>query len=99
MNDTWNESGMTSNNGSPNHSYADCEITDKGLSAVYIGQVAVNNIQRYYDIDVSSFVNSNMYDKTVSFALMDIGENSKNLNFNSKEAVSNRPELIITDTN
>lgn len=60
-----------------------------------INSVNVNNLQKYYEIDVTSFVLEEMAgDKVISIGL-DCATSEKNLSFSSKEALSNLPELLL----
>lgn len=82
-NDTWTETGITWNN---------APTTSASALAVF----GVNNTRKYYEIDVTSYVNSQFSgDKIVSFLLKDPANTNKFIVFNSKENTANRPELII----
>ena len=58
--------------------------------------VDVNNVAKYYEVDVTGFVNSQLGgDKVASFYIKDAGNKFKSLQFNSKENPQNKPQLVI----
>ncbi|WP_221393662.1 DNRLRE domain-containing protein [Dyadobacter sp. NIV53] len=64
-----------------------------------LGSVNVNNTARYYEIDVTSFVQSHLTgDGTVSFLLTNATSQNSLLSFNSRENTANPPELVILQT-
>ena len=80
--DSWDESTVTYNSAPP-----------KGSS---LGYQPVNSAGLYYEWDVTGYVQEQMEgDDVVSFVLEDLSSNKNNINFNSKEADSNIPELVI----
>lgn len=80
--ESWIESGITWNN-APS-------------SSTYITSIDVTGIG-WYEIDVTSYVNSSMDDKVVSFMFVNEGAVSSkgDFSFSTKEAGSNKPELVI----
>ena len=82
-NDSWTESGINLNNA-------------PASSATALGTVGVDNTVRYYEIDVTAYVQAQLAaDKVVSFAVKDPGNQNRNLTFHSKENASNKPQLLI----
>lgn len=60
------------------------------------GSVSISGQGQYYDIDVTSYVSAQLsVDKIASFAISDAGSTNVQLTFNSKEAASNPPMLVI----
>lgn len=82
-NDLWTETGITWNNSPTTSSSA-------------LNTVGVNGTKKYYEIDVTPYVNTQVAgDKIVSFLIKDPANQVKNLVFNSKEHAVNKPELLI----
>ena len=85
-NDTWTETGITFNN------------APAALNPA-LGVIAINNVGKYYEIDVTSFVNSQFgVDKVVSFFIKDATNQNINLQFNSKENAQFKPQLVIENS-
>ena len=82
--ESWSESGITWNNAPAGSTL---------VNSAVIG----NTTGVWCEIDVTSYVNSNMSDKTVSFLLVNEGAASSkgDVTFNTKEASSNKPELVL----
>ena len=82
--ENWTESGIIWNNAPAGSTY----ITSVNMS---------NTTGVWYEMDVTSYVNSHMTDKIVSFLLINEGAFASQgyISFNSKEAASNKPELTI----
>ncbi|WP_221393556.1 DNRLRE domain-containing protein [Dyadobacter sp. NIV53] len=85
-NDDWSETGITWANAPAGSGSA-------------LGSVSVNNTVKYYEIDVTSYVQSQLAgDGTVNFLLTNpTGQNSL-LSFNSRQNAVNPPELVILPT-
>jgi hypothetical protein len=68
-----------------------------GASTASLGYVAVNNVYKYYEIDVTSYVKSQQQagDALVSLLLNDPNNRNTRLIFNSKENGANAPQLIV----
>ncbi|GGB78702.1 CBM96 family carbohydrate-binding protein [Dyadobacter sediminis] len=83
-NDTWTENGIVKNNA-------------PAASSASLGYVAVNNAYKYYEIDVTSYVKAQQASGETLVSLMLTDPNNRNIRlvFNSKEAGSYPPELII----
>ncbi|MEO7802155.1 MAG: DNRLRE domain-containing protein, partial [Ginsengibacter sp.] len=82
-NDAWTETAIIWNN-SPT------------TASAPITSVPVNNVKKYYEIDVTPYIVSQVAgDKVASFLIKDATNKTKTLLFNSKENKSNRPELVI----
>lgn len=84
--DDWDESTLTYNNApSPSANVASVAISSAGI---------------YYEWDVTSYVKSQISgDNIVSFIVADVSSNKNNISFSSKEADTNRPQLVITKEN
>lgn len=83
-NDNWTESGITWNN-------APLPL------AAPLSSASLNNVGKYYEIDVSDFVKTQFAgDKTVSFLIKDTINQNSSLAFNSKESNTNKPQLVIS---
>lgn len=79
--DSWTESGIT--------------YTNKPALGSLIDSVGVSSSGTYYDLDVTSYVNSELSgDQEVSLALFDGGQADQIATFDSKEG-ANPPELIL----
>ena len=66
-------------------------------ASTLLSSVSVNNTAKYYDFDVTNFVNTQFSgDKTVSFLVKDPANQDIALTFNSKENAQNQPQLVIT---
>lgn len=82
-NDTWTENNITFNNAPTTTSIA-------------LSSVNVNNQAKYYEFDVSNYVETQANgDKVVSFLIKDPGNTNSNLQFNSKENSKNFPQLVV----
>ena len=82
--DSWTENGITSNNA-------------PAAQSTVLSSVGVSNQLKYYDLDVTAFVKTQLSgDKIVSFLLKDPANKNRNLAFNSKENSVYPPQLIIT---
>ncbi len=66
-------------------------------SAAAMSSTTINNQQKYYDFDVTDYVQNQFSgDKIVSLVLKDPAKADKIISFNSKENPQNRPQLIVT---
>ncbi|UXX79406.1 DNRLRE domain-containing protein [Reichenbachiella carrageenanivorans] len=82
LSDDWSEHSVTWNSAPSNGS----SITSEAVS--------VENV--YYEFDVTDYVQAQVSgDEVVSVSLWDAGATNKLVYFNSNEAASNRPELVI----
>jgi len=83
-NDSWTENGII-------------KVNAPAASTASLGYVAVNNIYKYYEIDVTSYVKSQQQsgDLAVSLLLNDPNNRNTRLVFNSKENAANSPQLVI----
>lgn len=83
-NDDWSETGITWANAPASSGNA-------------VGQVSVNKTLKYYEIDVTSYVKSQLSgDGIVSFLLANPGNQNSQLSFNSREnVISKQPQLVI----
>ncbi|GGC10417.1 CBM96 family carbohydrate-binding protein [Dyadobacter sediminis] len=82
-NDSWTEGGINLNNA-------------PASSSTVLGSVGVNNTAKYYEIDVTAYVQAQLAaDKVVSIAVKNPSNQNKNVNINSKENASNKPQLLI----
>ncbi|WP_171036587.1 malectin domain-containing carbohydrate-binding protein [Dyadobacter sediminis] len=85
-NDSWTEGGINLNNA-------------PASSSTVLGLVGVTNTKKYYEIDVTAYVQAQLAaDKVVSIALKNPSNQNRNLTFNSRENTSNKPQLLITGT-
>jgi hypothetical protein len=80
--DSWTESGLTWNNAPA--------ATASVLSTVSLDQTA-----QYRDLDVTSFVKSELADGTVTLMVTGSNDQDRTIQLNSKENVSYPPLLII----
>ncbi len=84
--DGWQESLITWNNA-------------PGPVGARIGSVAVDATKRYYEIDVTHFLDAQPEnDRTVSFVLVNAVYQYRGVDIHSRENAANRPELVITGT-
>jgi hypothetical protein len=82
-NDSWTETGIT---------FSNAPIA----STQQLNRIGVNNVAKYYELDVTNFVKAQFAgDKIVTLLLKDSANGNRNLSFNSKENAQNPPELII----
>lgn len=82
-NDTWTETGIT-------------WLNAPGAATALLASTAVSRIQ-YYDLDVTGYVKAQLAgDKITSFVLKNATAKNLKLAFNSKEATTNPPQLVIT---
>jgi N-acetylneuraminic acid mutarotase len=80
---SWTESAITFNN---------APTTFSSL----LSSAAVNNSAKYIELDVTSFVKTQLAaDKIVSLLIKDQANQNSTLQLNSKEALNNRPQLVI----
>ncbi|QRR01458.1 CBM96 family carbohydrate-binding protein [Dyadobacter sandarakinus] len=86
--DTWAESAINQSNA-------------PAASTASLGFAAVNNVYQYYEIDVTSYVRARQQagEALVSLLLNDPNSRNTRLIFNSREAASNPPQLVIQTTN
>ena len=83
-NDTWSESGITWNNA-------------PASSTTALSSVSVNDQNTYYEFDVTNYAKTQLAaDKVISFVIKDANNQNRNLAFNSKENLPNKPQLVIT---
>jgi hypothetical protein len=87
-NTTWAESTINWNN----------KPTESGT---LIGSYTINNASSvWYELDVTSYINNQLAlgNKIVSFRLINEGTvgSTNNVSFNSREATSNKPQLVLT---
>jgi hypothetical protein len=87
-NDSWTESGIIKSNA-------------PAASTPLLGFAAVNDVYQYYEIDVTSYIKAQQQagESIVSLLLNDPNKQNIRVFFNSKEAVSNPPQLVIQTTN
>lgn len=84
--DSWTESAITFNNA-------------PAASTAALSAASVNNSAKYYELDVTSFVKTQLAgDKIVSLLIKDAANGNSNLVFNSKEETQNKPQLVITSS-
>ncbi|UXP33884.1 DNRLRE domain-containing protein [Reichenbachiella agarivorans] len=82
MDDTWTESMVTWNNAPSDGSY--------------ITHIALDAEETYYELDVTDYVAAQLAgDRIVSIGFWDLDASNETIEFNSKEAENNTPELII----
>jgi hypothetical protein len=82
-NDSWVETSITHNNA-------------PASTTAVIGTVSVNNVAKYYDIDVTSFVKSQLAgDKIVTILVKDASNQNRYLSFRSREHTANKPQLLV----
>ncbi|QRR00822.1 CBM96 family carbohydrate-binding protein [Dyadobacter sandarakinus] len=86
--DSWTEAGITQSNA-------------PATSTVSLGFAAVTDVYQYYEIDVTSYVKAQQQsgETLVSLLLNDPNNRNTRVIFNSKEAGSNPPQLVIQVTN
>ncbi|QRR00885.1 CBM96 family carbohydrate-binding protein [Dyadobacter sandarakinus] len=87
-NDSWTETGITKNNApSP--------------STPSLGSIAVNSFDKYYEIDVTSYVKAQKQagDSTVSLLLNTPNNSTAVLSFFGREVSSSQPQLFLETTN
>ncbi|QRR00889.1 CBM96 family carbohydrate-binding protein [Dyadobacter sandarakinus] len=87
-NDSWTESTINKDNA-------------PAASTASLGFAAVNDVYKYYEIDVTSYVKAQQQagESLVSLLLNDPNNRNTRVFFNSKEAGSNPPQLVIQTTN
>ncbi len=84
--DSWTENGI-------------CFSTAPAASTSALSSVSVNNVKKYYEFNVTSFVQTQVAgDKVASFLIRNPANQDKIVSFKSKESTQNRPQLIITTT-
>lgn len=82
-NDTWTESGITSNNA-------------PAASTAVLSAAGVNDSAAYYEFDVTNYVKMQVAgDKVVSILIKDAANQDKNIVFNSRSNSYNQPQLVI----
>ena len=80
--DSWTETGITWNNAP--------------AVGTAIKTVSVSAVNSYYEWDITAYAQSQLRsDKIISVVLNDAGTNNLEIDFNSREAISKKPELII----
>lgn len=83
-NDSWTENGI-------NFKTAPAALTSA------LSSISVNNIKKYYEFDVTGFIQTQLAgDKVASFLLKNSSNQDKTVAFNSRENRQNRPQLVIT---
>ncbi|MEO6329015.1 MAG: DNRLRE domain-containing protein [Ginsengibacter sp.] len=83
--DSWIENGITWNNAP--------------VPATFQSSAGINDKTRYYEFDVTDFVNTQFAgDKVVTFFIKDTANKNIQIALNSKEKLLNPPELIIATT-
>jgi hypothetical protein len=81
--DSWTESGINFNNA-------------PASSTATLSTVNVNDQEKYYELDVTSFINAQVGgDKVATLILKDATNQNLVLGFNSREQSINTPELVI----
>jgi hypothetical protein len=81
--DSWTESGINFNNA-------------PASSTATLSTISVNDQEKYYELDVTSFINAEVSgDKIATLILKDATNQNVLLAFNSKEQTANKPELVI----
>lgn len=82
LGDSWSESTVTWNNAPSD--------------GTLIDEVSLSADDVYYELDVTAYVTSQLAgDEVISIGLWDLDAGNKTVEFNSKEAASNKPELVI----
>ncbi|MEO6328759.1 MAG: DNRLRE domain-containing protein, partial [Ginsengibacter sp.] len=85
--DSWIENRITYNNAPAGSSPA-------------LSSAGINGVAKYYEFDVTNFVQAQSTgDKIAGFLLKDIANSSKKAGFNSKENPQNKPQLVIVANN
>ena len=83
---SWTEEGINFNNA-------------PAASTGVLSTVVVNNVVKYYELDVTSFVKARYsIDKIATFVIKDAANQNRHLTFTSKENPNNLPQLVITTT-
>jgi N-acetylneuraminic acid mutarotase len=83
-NDSWPEDSLTFNNA-------------PARSTAALSSAGVSNQEKYYELDVTSYVKAQLAgDKMVSILIQDPANQNSNLVFSSKENRKNPPQLVIT---
>lgn len=81
---TWEEDEITFNNAP--------------VLGTQLGSVTINNVQTYREIDITDYVKAKFSgDKFINIAIVS-NDVEKLLSFNSKESLTNKPELVIVKT-
>lgn len=80
--DAWSETGLTWNNAPSGQETELCTVD-------------VDITQKYYEFDITAFVQQQLSDGVVSIALKDSIGYHKAVSFRSKENAENRPELVL----
>lgn len=98
--DSWSQSTMTWNTGSPNHNTdpSTYQITGVGTSAFLLDSKTINAWGQWYTIDVTSFVNdqiSGLVDKNISFMIAGQSQTNTNIIFSSNESANIKPVLEV----
>lgn len=84
--DSWTERGINYNNA-------------PSASGVALSSASVNDIEKYYEFDVTDYIKSQYSgDSVASFILTNPDVQDKKVRFNSKENTSNHPQLIIVNS-
>ena len=82
-NDSWTETGITFNSA-------------PAASTATLSSVGVNNVAKYYEFDVTSYVKAQLAgDKIVTILIKDVANQNSNVVFNSREKATNKPQLVV----
>lgn len=97
LDDDWDESVMTWNEGSPNHTIEGYEITGIGESAFLQDTKNLSTKGEYVEFNVTQFIKDsiNKKDSIISIMLAGNSENGVNVIFFGMDAKEDPPELII----
>ncbi|MGO4375372.1 DNRLRE domain-containing protein, partial [Paenibacillus sp. MCAF20] len=79
---SWTETGINWNNA-------------PAITTSYLSSIPINSTPAYYEFDVTSFVQAQLANGTVSLVVLCNVLDGKYIQFNSKEATVNRPQLVI----
>ncbi|WP_221392049.1 ELWxxDGT repeat protein [Dyadobacter sp. NIV53] len=64
-----------------------------------LGSIEVTNTKKYYELDVTAYVRSQLSgNRSVSLLLTNPNNQNARLTFNSRESAANRPQLVIETT-
>lgn len=81
--DTWTETGITWSNAP--------------AAGSFINSVTVNQVAAYYEIDVTSYAQSELSgDKTISLLLETTNNSDRTITLNSRENATHSPQLVIS---
>jgi hypothetical protein len=79
---SWTEAGLTWANA-------------PAITTSYLSSIPINSTPAYYEFDVTSFVQSQLASGEVSLVVLCNVLDKKYVQFNSKEAATNKPQLVI----